>query len=111
MLEETGADHPCEFTYVKDMARGLFRAHTVRPLRHRLFNIASCAHWTRGELVRLVKERYPDAVIEVGLGTSETGNLRGPCVLDRAREELGFAPEYALAVGLADWLRELEDAQ
>lgn len=106
VVEASGADHPCEYTYVKDLARGIFLAHTVRPLRHRLFNIASGVQRPKRDLVALVKRVYPAARIEVGPGISETGNLRGPCVIDRARAELGYEPAFTLETGLADWLRE-----
>ncbi len=104
--EADGADHPCEYTYIKDLARGIFLAHTTRPLQHRLFNIASGVQRPRHDLIDLVKKTYPQARIEVGPGISPTGNLRGPCHLDRARTELGFEPAYTLETGLADWLRQ-----
>ena len=105
--EETGADHPCEYTYVKDLARGIFLAHTVRPLRHRLFNITSGVQRPRRDLIALVKQAFPEARLEVGPGISETSNLRGPCQIDRAKTELGYEPIYSLEAGFADWLRSI----
>lgn len=105
--EESGADHPCEYTYVKDLARGIYLAHTVRPIKHRLFNIASGVQHPKKELIALVKKTYPNARIEVGPGISEKSNLRGPCLIDRAKAELGYKPEYTLETGFTDWLQEL----
>ncbi|MBT6146552.1 MAG: NAD(P)-dependent oxidoreductase, partial [Gemmatimonadetes bacterium] len=102
--EAAGADHPCEYTYVKDVARGIFLAHTVRPLRHRLFNITSGVQHPRKDLIALVRAAIPDARIDVGPGISESANLRGPCQIHRARIELGYEPAYSLETGFADWL-------
>ena len=104
---ETGADHPCEYTYVKDLAKGIYLAHTVRPIKHRIFNVTSGMQRPRRDLITLVKQAYPNAQIDVGPGISESSNLRGPCLIDRAKSELGYEPDYTLETSFTDWLREL----
>lgn len=105
--EETGADHPCDYTYVKDLAKGIFLAHTVRPVASRLYNLSGGVLRRRRDLIALVRKAFPAAQIEVGDGVSETLNLRGPCSIERARQELGYAPAFTLEQGVADWIQEI----
>jgi hypothetical protein len=35
-------------------------------------------------------------------------HLRGACVLDLARRDFGYAPEFDLEAGIADWVGEAE---
>jgi nucleoside-diphosphate-sugar epimerase len=110
LSEHEGADHPCDYTYVKDLAKGLFLAHSVRPIQHRLFNITGGHLYRRQDLVKIVKDAFPDAQIHLGKGINEKLNLRGVCLIDRARQELGYEP-LSLEAGVADWVRELQVAQ
>jgi nucleoside-diphosphate-sugar epimerase len=50
----------------------------------------------------------PGARITLGPGIPSTAHLRGPSVLTRARDELGYAPRYTLEAGMADWLGYLQ---
>ncbi|MBI3973990.1 MAG: hypothetical protein HY332_22150 [Chloroflexi bacterium] len=105
-----GADHPCDFTYVRDLARGLLLAHSRRPLHDRLLNVTGGALRTRGELAAIVRQLVPGARVEIGPGLSPNGHLRGPCDLRRARQQLGYEPVFTLETGLADWASALRDS-
>ena len=83
--EPAGADHPCDFTYVADLAEGLFRAHTTRPLAHRLFNVTGGVLRTRGDLAAAVRAAVPGAAIALGPGVDPGRHLRGACDVTRAR--------------------------
>ena len=104
VIEPVGADLPMDVTYVRDLADGIARAMTVRPLAHRLFNITGGVSRRRGEVAAIVRRLVPGAVVEVGPGVPPQAHLRGPSRLDRARAELGYAPRFTLEEGLADWL-------
>jgi nucleoside-diphosphate-sugar epimerase len=99
-----GADLPMDVTYVKDLARGIHLAMTVRPIRSRIFNITGGVSRRRGEVAEIVRRLVPGARISLGPGIPKTAHLRGPSDLTRARQELGYEPRYTLEGGLADWL-------
>jgi UDP-glucuronate 4-epimerase len=110
VTEPAGADHPCDFTSVTDLAEGLFLAHTVRPLTHRLFNITGGGLRTRAELASAVRRVVPGAAITLGPGIDPQRHLRGACDLTRARTELGYVPRHSLEEGITAWAEALRQA-
>jgi hypothetical protein len=52
--------------------------------------------------------RSSPADIRLGPGIPPTAHLRGPSVLTRTRQELGYQPRYTLEGGMLDWLRYLQ---
>jgi nucleoside-diphosphate-sugar epimerase len=107
LREPAGADHPCDFTYVADLAEGLFRAHTTRPVAHRLFNVTGGVLRSRGDLAAAVRAAVPGAAIALGPGVDPGRHLRGACDVTRARTELGYVPAYTLEAGIAAWAAAL----
>jgi nucleoside-diphosphate-sugar epimerase len=99
-----GRDHPLDLTYVDDLVRGLYLAHTVRPIEHRVFNVSSGLLRTFGDLADEVRKAVPSAAISLGPGIHPDRHLRGPCDITRARVELGFEPRFDLRRGVAAWL-------
>lgn len=106
--QPVGGDLPMDLTYVKDFARGIYLAMTTRPITHRIFNITGGVQRTRSEVTEVARELMPDAQIHLGPGVPPTAHLRGPSDLTRAREELGYTPQYTLESGMADWLAWLQ---
>ncbi len=113
---EKGGDHKTDYTYVKDTVRGVFLAFTVRPLKHRLYNITSGRKVSAREVVETVRKVVPGADIEVGPGQMEKGlgNLQrhalqvGTMLVTRAEEDLGYTTT-PLEQGLretAEWLKK-----
>ena len=107
-----GGDEKNDYTYVKDLANGIYLAFTAEDTRHRLFNIGSGRLSTMSEIAQIVKKIVPGVTIEFGPGVwPEMGSafLRGPFDLSRAHEELGYTPRYSLEEGIeeyAKWLRK-----
>jgi nucleoside-diphosphate-sugar epimerase len=106
--EPTGADLPMDATYVRDLADGIYRAATVRPIAHRVFNVTGGVLRRRAEVAAIARRLVPGARIRVGPGIPPTAHLRGPSVLARAEAELGYRPRYTLESGMADWLEWLK---
>jgi nucleoside-diphosphate-sugar epimerase len=102
--EPIGGDLPMDVTHVRDLAQGIERALTVRPLAHRIFNITGGVSRRRAEVAEIVRRLLPEATVRVGPGIPPAAHLRGPSLLTRARAELGYEPAYTLEAGLADWL-------
>jgi UDP-glucose 4-epimerase len=102
--EPAGRDHPCDFTYVVDLAEALVAAALAPRLTHTIYNVTGGRLRTRGELAQAVRDLLPDARIEQAGGIDPKRHLRGPSVLDRVRDDIGWKPRFSLEAGLADWL-------
>jgi len=102
--EPVGADLPMDVTYVRDLADGIYRAMTVRPIAHRIFNVTGGVLRRRSEVAEVARQLVPGARIRVGPGIPPMAHLRGPSILARAESELGYRPRYSLESGMADWL-------
>jgi nucleoside-diphosphate-sugar epimerase len=108
--QPVGADLPIDATYVRDLAQGIVRALTVRPITSRVFNITGGALRLRGEVAQIARKLVPGAQINLGPGIPPAAHLRGPSDLSRARAELGYEPRYTLEQGMADWLGWIQGA-
>jgi len=103
---ESGAIHAKDYTYARDLAKGIFSAYTSRPLIHRVFNITGGELISLQEVAEAVRQSIPGAEIQLGPGElSAEGETHrevrahmnsiwphGPCDITRAREELGYEP-------------------
>jgi len=103
---QKGADQKLDFTYVEDVARGVVLLYKARDLKHKIFNIATGKGNSLGKVVELA-QKYTHFPVKVEIGP---GKIMPRCeALDirRAREELGYEPQYSLEEGIklyADWL-------
>lgn len=104
MIQALGRDHPCEFTYVEDLAEGLVRATEAPALTHPVYNIAAGCTRTRGELADIVMHHFPRVRICLDEGLDPERHIRGPSRIDRVREDFGFRPRFSLEDGIADWI-------
>lgn len=100
-----GAENPCDFTYVADLAEGALRAVERMPLPEPIYNISGGRILTKGEYVAAVKRALPDADASIGPGIDPKMHLRGPCAIERARRDFGYEPAFDLDAGIADWIR------
>ncbi len=114
---DEGGDHKADYTYVKDAAQGVYLAFTVRPLKHRLFNITSGKKVSALEVVETVRKVVPGADVKIGPGLMKKGLgnpavhpvQAGPMLVTRAVEDLGYTTT-SLEQGLretAAWFRTL----
>ena len=104
-IEDTGAAHPCDFTYVHDLALGLVQAAEAEGLPEPVYNLSGGRLLTRGDLARAVLAYFPDAVIRQTPGTDPKRHLRGVCLIERAARDFGYAPRFSLEAGIADMVR------
>jgi UDP-glucose 4-epimerase len=112
----SGGDHVANYTFADDLANGIFRAYTVRPLKHRLFNISGGRLISARELGEAVMKVVPGSQIKLGPGEMEVGLGRpqrhhiqkGKMDISRAEKELGYKPT-SLEEGLSktvQWWRQ-----
>lgn len=107
IVESAGGDHPCDFTYVVDLAEALLMAATAPQFAHDVYNVTGGVLRTRGEFANAVRVLIPVADITQEPGLDPARHLRGPCVLDRARDDFGWQPRFTIEDGLSDWKRRL----
>ena len=108
-VEETaGGDHPCDFTYVVDLAEALVAAALAQHIPASVYNITGGVLRTRGEFADAVRSLVPGAQVVQAPGIDPARHLRGPCVLALAQADFGWRPRFDIAAGLADWRHRLE---
>jgi len=108
---EQGGDDKDDFIYNKDSANGIYLAAVAGKLKSRVFNIGTGIGVTLRDFERVIKHHIPNAVMEVGPGLNFYGfPYPATSIYDitRAREELGYKPEYDLEKGIADYLASLK---
>jgi UDP-glucose 4-epimerase len=98
-----------DFVYVTDLAGGLIRAAETPGAGGQIYQLASGVETSLNELIAMlgdVSGRDPQVVQE----PPRAGEIqRNYSLVDKAREQLGHAPEVALRDGLQrtwDWFQE-----
>jgi UDP-glucose 4-epimerase len=107
---EKGGDDRDDFIYNKDSALGIYLATVAPKLPSRVYNIGTGVGVTLRDFERIVKKHIPAAQMEIGGGLNFYGftyPATGVYDITRAREELGYRPEYDLEKGIADYLAAL----
>jgi nucleoside-diphosphate-sugar epimerase len=104
----SGADHPIDYTYVKDCAAGAALAYKSKKTRSTAYNISSGKLITNAEVTLSIEKLYPGFHAEIGGGLIDTpilwkSILTGPIDLQLARSDLGYEPHYGVEGGLADY--------
>jgi nucleoside-diphosphate-sugar epimerase len=101
-----------EWVYSKDAADGTVRALQARDLGSRVFNITMGCLTTPEELIAAVKTVLPQARLRVGKsadGTPALQSMARPSSLKRAKEVLGYEPQYPMPAAVRDmvaWLQK-----
>lgn len=106
-IMEEGIDHEFQYVHVRDVAQACILACKVNSLDSYVYSITEGTKTSYGELVELVKERYPTAEIHVGKGSFSVLDHYATIDISRARAELGYEPAYDLKKGVefyANWL-------
>jgi UDP-glucose 4-epimerase len=106
-----GGDEKDDFIYNKDSALGIYLATTAKSLKSRVFNIGTGVGVTLKDVAAILRRRLPNAVIDVGPGLNFLGAaypMYGIYDISRAKNELGYKPEYDLERGIADYLESLQ---
>ena len=105
-----GGDQQDDFIYNKDSAYGIYLATVTQSLRSRVFNIGSGAGATLNDFARILRRHIPSADIQIGPGLNFFNSpypMSGIYDISRARQELGYAPQFDLEKGIADYLESL----
>ena len=106
-----GGDEKDDFIYNKDSALGIYLATIAENPKSRVYNIGSGIGRTLNDFARILREYLPGADIQIGPGLNFLGMpypAHGIYDVSRARDELGFKPEYNLEAGIANYLGSLQ---
>jgi UDP-glucose 4-epimerase len=92
-----------DFTYVADVAQGLSRA-LAAPVENETFNITNGHARSLADLHDLLRAHFPDLEAEVVERTEDFRPRRGTLDVSKARELLGYEPEWSLEAGIETYL-------
>jgi UDP-glucose 4-epimerase len=109
-----GAEAKDDFIYNKDSAIGIYLATVADKVPSRVYNIGSGVGQTLGDFANVLRQKIPGADIKIGPGLNFLGTPYPPHgIYDvrRARDELGFKPEYDLDRAIGDYLDSLKQMQ
>jgi len=100
LLLEGGGDGKLDFTYINDLVQGMVRALALHKGHDdsSTFNLTFGNARTIADLAAVVKSVVPDAILEERPRAVDKP-IRGTLSTDRAKEKLGFAPEWTLETG------------
>lgn len=103
-----------EWLYVKDAAQAAILARDAKDLKHRIFNIGSGHLYEFQEIVEVVKLFLPNAKITILEPNPTLSNqwvyrfaMPVPIDISRAREELGYRPQYLLKDAIQDYINRI----
>jgi len=100
LLLEGGGDGRLDFTYIYDLVDGMVRALALHGGKgsSETFNLTFGNARTIADLAAIVKDVVPGAILEER-PRAEDKPIRGTLSTDRAREVLGFVPQWPLETG------------
>jgi UDP-glucose 4-epimerase len=106
-----GGDEKDDFIYNKDSALGIYLATVTPKLESRVYNIGSGIGQTLNDFATILRKKIPGADITIGPGLNFLGSpypLAGIYDISRAKNELGYAPQYDLERAIDDYLTALK---
>jgi UDP-glucose 4-epimerase len=92
VVVETGGRQPCDFVYVKDVARAIANACLAEHLKHDVFNIGSGEVRTLHDFADIITRYEPQADVSVGEKPNLAYPFMGPVNISRAIEQLNYKP-------------------
>jgi nucleoside-diphosphate-sugar epimerase len=98
-----GRDESLDFTYVKDVAKGFVLAATEEAGIGQTFNITHGKARTLLDFVKRLETHYPGLNYEV-VERDTFRPKRGTLSIEKARELLGYQPDYDLARGIDEYV-------
>jgi UDP-glucose 4-epimerase len=107
-----GGDQKDDLIYVRDAAHAIILATLTPKLSYNIFNIGTGKATTPIDFIRILSYFIPKAQIEIGHGLDYLNRgYQNYCIFDisRAKEQLGYQPQYTLWEGIHDYLCVLKE--
>ncbi|CAB1076306.1 UDP-glucose 4-epimerase (EC [Olavius algarvensis Delta 1 endosymbiont] len=105
---DKGADQKLDFTYIEDAARGTVMVYQAKAPKYGIYNIATGVPTSVGRVAELCR-KYSALPVKVELGPGELMQRCEALDISRAREDLGFEPQYSVEEGIqkyAAWMKK-----
>ncbi|MBI2359619.1 MAG: NAD(P)-dependent oxidoreductase [Deltaproteobacteria bacterium] len=104
---------PAEILYGKDAAKGTVLAVLKEKVKDNLFHIGNGELAGGDEILAALKKHFPDAGITLARGDKPMPYPEARIASDfsRAREQLGYAPDYPLDKAIADYAETLKQIE
>jgi nucleoside-diphosphate-sugar epimerase len=96
-----------EYIYCKDLGRAVDLAATVPVPEKNVFNIAQGKVTEFQEIVDIVKKLLPKCTVEIVKGTAPVSRTQHLDIA-RAKQYLGWEPQYTMEQGFSDYIEELK---
>lgn len=97
-----------DFTYVEDTANGIYRVATHKAAKGETFNIARGKSETLSTAVSIIRKFIDDVKVEYGEVPDHIPN-RGTLDITKAKNLLGFQPQFGLEEGLPTYIEHLRN--
>ncbi|TDN58708.1 NAD(P)-dependent oxidoreductase [Paraburkholderia sp. BL10I2N1] len=104
---EMGGDHQFQLIHIDDVARAAILASRATDVNGAVFNITGGTRCSLREMAAIVKNKLPDAEIQIGSGYWHL-DRQGPWNTEAAERELDYRASWSLEDGIndyVDWLR------
>ncbi len=115
---ETGGDTGFDFTYIKDLAKGIIQAFDCESPRYHVYNLSFGKNRTVSQAFDVLRRVFPQVPIKIGSGlmkgmlkkgeqidTTYRQSLRPPQDITRAMQDFNYKPEWDLDRAIPDWVR------
>ena len=96
-----------EYVYAKDMGRAVDLATTVPMPEKNVFNIGVGQVTTFDGLVAAAERQFPKLEVEIMPGKAPDTSVSVPLDISRAKEHLGWEPEYTMDAAFEDYVKDL----
>lgn len=106
MILNNGGDAMLDFTHVTDIAHGIVLAALEPKAEGETFNITRGEGRSLKELAEIIRGHFPQAKIEVR-DVVDTRPKRGALDISKAKQLLGYEPQYRLEEGMARYVRSV----
>ncbi len=98
-------DDAQDWTFVKDVARGIHLLHTSDNLDHRIYNVSAGRATTNNEALETVQNALPGFDCRATTPGSAPNASTNPAMdLSRISADVGFLPEYNIQRGIAEYI-------
>lgn len=108
-----GGDELNDWAYFGDIATGLADAVDADELSYPAYNVATGEGKSMHDFAAVLRDECPDADVAVDDGRNPQDKAHPQAaVLDisRAREDLGYEPQYGVAGGIRDYMERIDPA-
>ncbi len=92
-----------DFTYIEDLTQGVIKAIQNEKARNEIFNITYGQGRSIAEMAEMVRDHFPSIEVEYIPKDNLTPD-RGTLNIDKARDLIGFDPQYPLDVGYLKYI-------